>query len=143
MELSSYFEPQLVQFIDTITKSTNSSKDKSSMLYEARVRMIVAVFHHESSMLFYTNPDGTRVLCIWPMQLQQNSNYTLIMIHHRYSHYQQYMMGMCTLQRAMAKQTKLSGTTVCTPPPTISPCIVSSDTDILGFMGWEFVRLDT
>ena len=47
MELSSYFEPQLVQFIDTITKSTNSSKDKSSMLYEdlrrSRVCMIIAL----------------------------------------------------------------------------------------------------
>lgn len=47
MELSSYFEPQLVQFIDTITKSTNSSRDKSSMLYEdlrrSHVCMIIAL----------------------------------------------------------------------------------------------------
>ena len=47
MDLGSYFEPQLVEFIDTITRSTNSSKEKSSMLYEdlrcSRVRMIIAL----------------------------------------------------------------------------------------------------
>ena len=47
MDLGPYFEPQLVEFIDTITRSTNSSKEKSSMLYEdlrcSRVRMIIAL----------------------------------------------------------------------------------------------------
>ena len=54
MDLGSYFEPQLVEFIDTITKSTNSSKEKCLMLYEdlrcSRVRMIIASLCFEFTM---------------------------------------------------------------------------------------------
>ena len=47
MALDTYFEPQLIELIDTITRSTNSLKEKSSMLYEnlrcSRVCMIIAL----------------------------------------------------------------------------------------------------
>lgn len=71
MDLGLYFEPQLVEFIDTATRSTNSSKEKSSMLYEdlrcSRVRMIIALlcFTMNPQCCFIQTIVGL-VLCIRP-----------------------------------------------------------------------------
>ena len=47
MELDSFFDPQLFSLIDTVTKSTNSIRDKPSIFYEhlrhSRIRMIIAI----------------------------------------------------------------------------------------------------
>ena len=47
MELQAFFDPQLVHFIDTITKSTNASKETSSALYEdlhqSGIKMIIGL----------------------------------------------------------------------------------------------------